>query len=51
MHTWVCDEGFEGNCREVITRISLEQGALVIGVVGAVIILASWLVFRRRDVN
>lgn len=51
MHTWVCEDSFDGGCREIITHISLEHGAVVVGLVGAVVILASWVVFRRRDVN
>lgn len=51
MRNWVCEDSFSGECRETVTRISLEQGALVVGIVGLVVILASWLVFRRRDVN
>ena len=37
--------------REVVTRISLEHGAVVIGVVGVAVILLSWVLFRRRDVD
>lgn len=46
---WRC--GPTGECREVLTPISLEHGALVIGIVALAVILASWLVFRRRDVD
>lgn len=48
---WVCDDGGFGECREIITRISIEHGALVIGLVSAAVILVSWLSFRRRDVD
>lgn len=48
---WVCEDGFDGNCREIVTRISMEHGALVVGIVGLVVIVVSWLVFRRRDVD
>lgn len=49
--TWVCEDAFSDECREVVKTISLEHGAVVIGVAGLVLILISWLVFRRRDVN
>ena len=51
IHNWVCDDPISGDCREVVTRISLEHGAVVIGLVGVVVILLSWVVFRRRDVD
>ncbi|HLS46521.1 MAG TPA: hypothetical protein VK045_13925 [Ornithinicoccus sp.] len=51
VRTWVCDDAFNGECREVVTLISLEQGALVVGLVGVVVVLLSWVLFRRRDVN
>lgn len=51
IRNWVCEDSFTGECREIVTRISLEHGALVVGIVGLVVILVSWLVFRRRDVN
>ncbi|WP_114905762.1 ABC transporter permease subunit [Ornithinimicrobium murale] len=50
IRSWVCEDGFDGQCREVITRVSLEQGALVLGLVSVVVIVVSWLAFRRRDV-
>lgn len=46
---WRCDP--TGECREVLTPISLEHGALVIGIVALAVILVSWLVLRRRDVD
>lgn len=49
--TWVCEDGFTGDCREVVRNTTLEHGALVVGLVGLAVILVSWLVFRRRDVN
>lgn len=51
IRTWVCDDGFSGNCREVVTPVSLEHGAVVLGLVSLVVILVSWWVFRRRDVS
>lgn len=39
------------NCFQTEVPLSLEHGALVIGIVGLVIVLVSWLLFRRRDVN
>lgn len=51
LRTWVCEEGFDGTCREVITPISLEHGALVVGVVSALVLIVSWVLFRRRDIN
>src|SRR5690606_7380442 len=51
VRAWVCDDAFNGECREVVTLISLEQGGLVVGLVGVVVVLLSWVLFRRRDVN
>lgn len=51
VHSWVCDDTMTGECREVITRISLEHGATVVGIVGVAVILLSWVLFRRRDVD
>lgn len=51
IRTWVCDDGFNEDCREVVTRISLEHGAVVLGVVSLAVIVVSWWSFRRRDVS
>lgn len=51
--TWVtypnCDEF--GPCEPVEHTISLLQGGTVLGLVAAVVILGSWALFRRRDVE
>ncbi|WP_109473041.1 hypothetical protein [Ornithinimicrobium cavernae] len=49
---WECGpvEGGGENCREVVTHLTLEHGALVLGVMGVTVVLLSWLTFRRRDV-
>lgn len=44
-----CDE-FSA-CEPVEHTLSLLQGGMVLGVVAAVVILGSWVVFRRRDVE
>lgn len=51
IYSYVCDNSIEAGCREVVTPISLEHGALVVGLVGVVVIVLAWLVFRRRDVT
>lgn len=48
--TWVCDDQTY-ECKEVITHITLQHGATVVGIVAVVVVLVSWLVFRRRDVD
>lgn len=51
--TYVCTPSAEGGemCQQKAIPISLEHGALVIAVVALVVILVSWLLFRRRDIN
>jgi ABC-2 type transport system permease protein len=48
--TWDCPPT-GGECTETMHQISLAHGATVIGIVAVVVLLASFLVFRRRDVD
>lgn len=48
-YTYDCD--FDGRCTDVTNTMSMLQGGTVLAVFATVVIVGSWLLFRRRDVE